>query len=332
MTLSTLIEELNSGDIGDFEESYLKIFDSYENIFRILDKKGLLSSIDFLSDNARYGWGNNFFLYLLNNHKEKFFKIYPRYSSEVVIENGTPFLILSGLKELSELFCNEREYGSNIVSQILSGEYYFDHSSSELIDNVYTQIIEELSPSNLTKLSEIIVNELEGTPIDPSTDLLLELSSKNGEVIVNDTNINWILKDEETMTYLLDEYLNDLESNLKSIYVGAYESSLLGEAYDDAWESLSRFFVNDIEYFTQPNPYRKDSVIEKIKVRIWNFESDIKEFLEDNLNTSDYILDYYYLSMLVQLPSFECLRLSIPEWADYKLMKTNINLYFDDYL
>lgn len=324
MNWQSIIDDLN---YNEEDSSYLKIMGSYENIFRILDRKGVLNRVDIGSEGGTYTWGNEFLLYLLNNKPEKFFEIYSKYSSEFEYEDGVPYLILNSLGDLSILFCERNN--SSYVSEILKGDFYLEYSSHDLIDNMYTQIIEELTPENLNSLSKMIVNELSQTPIYPSTDLLESLSNEREEVYISDTNIIWIIKDEDTMNYLLEDYLMDLESELRSIYVSAYESAILSELHDSIWNELSPYFVNEVDYITIPHPYRKDTVQDKVKLKIWNFKSNIEEFL---VNRHDMLLDYYYLDMLQVLPSFECLRVKEIDWADHKLLKSAINDYFKDYL
>jgi methionine salvage enolase-phosphatase E1 len=74
--------------------------------------------------------------------------------------DGIPYLVLDSL---AELFCDNRnDISRNTIEELLNGEYEnYGWSSYDLTDNIYRDVIEELTKENLRNLKEYIVKGLE---------------------------------------------------------------------------------------------------------------------------------------------------------------------------
>ena len=329
MDINDLIERFNNGDLD--VEGY---FNDYKTFFNILKKRGFMSQVDPEAPNSEE-WQNEYLIWLHSNNKEKFNLYVEKFLGDVEIVNGTPYLILDSQGELSKLFC--RGHRNNIdqdtVESILSGEhemdYYYDST-----DDVYRDVVQELTKENLKRLKEYIVESLKGQQIPTHTEVLESIAKSQGNdyTTVDETNIDEIVDDEETMNQLMKDELGELKSELYSIHSGAYNTAYEDDLYDSIWSNLEEFFQGPGEWFSRPHTYKKDTQVQKFKVPIHNFYSNILEYLENNNGYSNGNLEYHgsYLGILDE--GQECLSVYVPDYPDSRKVDKNINSYFSDYI
>jgi hypothetical protein len=173
MNIDDIIEMFNN---NDFEVE--RYFNDYETFFNMLKKRGRMGDID--PKNAADGgdWQNEYLLWLYDNDKENYYKWIQSLLDDVVIENGKAYLELSDRGDLARLFCKNDRNGlsRDTIEEILNGdsswEPYYDTT-----DNVYRDVIEELTPENDKTLQEYIVNDLKGEQISPETSELELIAS-----------------------------------------------------------------------------------------------------------------------------------------------------------
>ena len=328
--LEKILDKFNNGELDAIE-----YFGGYDQFFNLLKKKGLFSYIDPINGSESQYWQNRFMLWLLENDKEKFNLWVEKLLDDVEFdESGKPFLILSDRGELSNLFCGSRNsMDPKTIESILSDDGDFDGGYWDTTDNVYRDVIEELNDDNIKILYSRIVKELKDQDIPTDTDYLESLTEDQDDsdvIRINENNIEGIVDDEETMMFLLNNYLDEIKSDLYSIHSTAYNDAYQSEVYDEIWSKLETFFEGTGEWITKPHPYKKNVNIQLFKVPIVNFESNIKDFLVDNLKYTDTLENNgNYIRVLVE--NGDCLRAWAPDYPDSRKIDQNINLLFSDY-
>jgi hypothetical protein len=135
------------------------------------------------------------------------------------------------------------------------------------------------------------------------------------------------------MKELMDDELIDLKGELYSVHSGAYNSAYEDDLYETIWDKLEEFFQGPGEWLTRPHVYKKDTEVQKFRVPIHNFYSNILDYLQDNKayghsGTLEYHGDY--LSILHE--GWECLKAWAPDYPDSRKVDKNINEYFSDYI
>ena len=329
MDINDLIERFNNGDLD--VEGY---FNDYETFFNILKKRGFMSQVDPEAPNSEE-WQNEYLIWLHSNNKEKFNLYVEKFLGDVEIVNGTPYLILDSQGELSKLFC--RGHRNNIdqdtVESILSGEHEMDYYNNST-DDVYRDVVQELTKENLKRLKEYIVESLKGQQIPTHTEVLESIAKSQGNdyVTVDETNIDEIVDEEETMNELMKDELGELKSELYSVHSSAYNTAYEDDLYDSIWSNLEEFFQGPGEWFSRPHTYKKDTQVQKFKVPIHNFYSNILEYLQNNKGYSNSNLEYHGSYVGILDDGQECLSVYAPDYPDSRKVDKNINSYFSDYI
>jgi hypothetical protein len=332
MDFNDIVEKFNNGDLD-----VKQYFNDYETFFSILKKRGLMGEID--PNNATDGeeWQNEYLIWLSHNDKDAFYKWVLSLLNDVVIKDGVVYLDVDDRSELSKLFCDRgrNDISRDTIESILSGESdwepYYDTT-----DNVYRDVIEELNDDNLKRLSEYIVEHLEGRGVDPETDVLSEIAEEQGnpeQAYITFDNVAKVINSEETMDYLFDTDLDDLKSELYSIHSNSYNSAYESEVWRSVMNELGTYFVGYGEFVSRPHKYKKDTTVQNFIIPIANFESDVVGFLEDGKgygNTGT--LEYWgsYLGMMDEWA--DCLSVHAPDYPDSSEVDKNINEMFRDYI
>jgi len=216
MDIDEVIELFNNTEL-DVE----KYFNDSDTFFKIMDKRGRLDDLDLENNYME----NDYLLYLSETNTEKFREEVARQISDVRFEEGkNPVLVLRDSTNLKKLFCDgsRNDISQDTIGEILSGESDFDRYW-DTTDDVYRDVIEELDPENLKHLYNYIVTNLEGIEIDVETDLLQDISTQQGTdyATINMDNVVSVVNNSETMGYLLDHDLSELDSELNSIHSNA---------------------------------------------------------------------------------------------------------------
>lgn len=332
MNIDDIIEMFNNNDF-DVE----RYFNDYETFFNMLKKRGRMGDID--PKNAADGgdWQNEYLLWLYDNDKENYYKWIQSLLNDVVIENGKAYLELSDRGDLARLFCKNDRNGlsRDTIEEILNGESnwepYYDTT-----DNVYRDVIEELTPENDKTLQEYIVNDLKGEQISPETSELELIASEQGHpeyVEVNMENVKRIIDDEETMKELLNNQLGDLKSELYSIHSSSYNSAYEEELWKSIWNELEEYVIGPGEWITKPHPYKKNTEIQYNKIPLTNFETDINDYLHNNKGYGNSgTLEYHGSFIAIMAEDRDCLSVHAPDYPDFRKVDKNINMYFKDYI
>jgi hypothetical protein len=327
MDIDEVIELYNDGDL-DIE----KYFNDSETFFKIMDKRGRLDDLDFENNYME----NDYLLYLSETNTEKFREEVARQISDVKFEEGkTPVLILSDVTDLGDLFCdgNRNDISVDTIKSILSSESDFDRYW-DTTDDVYSDVIEELNEENLKYLYNYIVRNLDGIEIDVETDLLQDISSQQDTdyATINMENVVSVVNDSETMGYLLDHDLSDLDGELNSIHSNAYNSAYETEVYKGVWNKLDDLFdVENRKYKYQQHPYKQDTQIEVLEIPIRDFYTPIKDYLYNSKGSSQ-TLEYFGSFIGILKDNGDCLSYWAPDYPDSREIDKNINEMFSSYI
>jgi len=320
MKWSKIIDGYNN-DTLDIES----IFGDIKTFFEIIGKKGLLGEL-----NPDFNH-NQLLLAYKKFDEPKFIEQVLTCLRDVDLIDGKFFYETSSREDLAELFSDSgRNSSRNIVRRILSEDSdgdYFDYFP----ENVYGQVVAELNKVNLEILKRRIYEELKDIVLEPSTDLLEQLSVEQGNdegVRVTADNVSKILDDEETMNELFRSELSELKSDLGSIYSNAYNQAYESELWDDIWNELQTYFVGQGEWFNVKQINGKEKFYFRIEIR--NFLETIIDFTEVHAKYSTpNICEENFIGILTYNDS---LRFYPPDYADPSKVDRNINELFGDYI
>lgn len=325
MDIDELIELFN-----DTELDVNKYFNDSETFFKIMEKRGRIDDLDLENNYME----NDYLSYLSETNGEKFVEEVQKQISDVRFDGEVPVLQLNDAGDLAKLFCVSRnDISQDTIREILLGEADWDRYW-DTTDDVYRDVIEELNEENLKYLYSYIIKNLEGVQIEPETELLEDISNvQNSEfVTINEKNVESIVKDSETMGYLLDRDLNELDSELNSIHSNAYNMAYETAVFREVWGKLDDMFdVEKRKYVYKPHPYKKETQIEVLEMPIRNFYEPIRDYLYNNKGTSQ-TLEYFGNFIDILEENGECLSAWAPDYPDSSEIDKNINEIFGDYI
>ena len=327
MDIDEIIELFNNTEL-DVE----KYFNDSDTFFKIIDKRGRLDDLDLENNYME----NDYLLYLSETNTEKFREEVAKQISDVKFEEGkNPVLILRDITDLGKLFCdgNRNDISVDTIKDILSGESDFDRYW-DTTDDVYRDVIEELDEQNLKHLYNYIVTNLEGIEIEPKTELLGNIATLQNTdyATVNMDNVVSVVNDSETMGYLLDHDLSELDSELNSIHSNAYNNAYETEVYKGVWDKLDDLFdVENRKYTYQQHPYKKDTQIEVVEMSIRDFYTPIQDYLNNSKGTSQ-TLEYFGDFINILQDNGDCLSYWAPDYPNSSEIDKNINEIFGDYI
>lgn len=286
-------------------------------------------------------FNNDFYKYLFENGYEKKALDEIIRSMGSVSHDGTDYFYeVRDMDDLSEFF---RDSGRDISPQdiaksVLNGDFWepfsFYRNDIDLMRNVY----DELNEENKQLLRSIIVEKygetLIGIPSEDVTDVIERIGTEddNGdyEFHITNENVMDLFSNDDTMNYIFKNYLDDIESELFSLYSNSYNTAYQDEYYDKVWDELNGTFLDvDAEpiEFKYGNSYRTKLKITNTLPRL------IKRYLnEDSCSDIDSLGDYWYLVKEgIGCSAFDALWFRISDYADSWRVKKIMNDSFRDY-
>lgn len=326
MNIDNIIEMFNDGELDI--PSY---FNDTETFFKIIDRRGRLDELD-LEENYMV---NDYLLYLSETNTQKFLEEVEKQIGDVRFEEGKePVLVLHDIDELKKLFCESRnDISQDTIGEIISGESDWDRYW-DTTDDVYRDVIEELDEENLKLLYSYIVRNLEGVQVEPETELLENIASQQNTdyATINMENVVSVVNDWETMGYLLDHDLSELDSELNSIHSNAYNSAYESDVYEGVWNKLDDIFdTSKRKWEYKQHPYKKDTQIQVLELPIRDFYTPIKDYLNNGKGSSQ-TLEYYGNFINILEENGDCLRYWAPDYPSWEKIKREINEMFGDYI
>jgi hypothetical protein len=327
------VEKFNNNDLD-----VQKYFNDYGTFFSILKKRGLMGEVDPKNASGSEDWQNEYLLWLYENDKENYYKWIPSLLDDVIFENGIAYLEISDRGDLAKLFCDGNRYdlSRDTIETILSGDGDAYEPYWDTTQDVYSDVIEELTPENDKRLGEYIVNVLKGQQISADTDELQLIASEQGHpeyVEVSMENVKRIIDDKESMNQLLQDELADLKSELYSIHSSAYNSAYEESVWAEIWSELGTYFEGDGEWISKPHPYKKNTEIQYFKIPIKDFDAQVNDYL---FNSKGYgnsgTLEYHGGFIEIMKEDRDCLSAQAPDYPDSRKVDKNINEFLKEYI
>ena len=371
MNTEKLIEYFNDREY----DSYIKpIFGSVKEFFRFVLSKNLFDLIDlnsipsddfdddvwkFLVDNNLIGetsydnipeeFKNHFLLYgLENNYEDTMWFITNNLITDVIIRPDGFYLRLRDREELEILFCggrgdgNARDVAKIVLSEDgLGHDWYFDNTVGP------HQVVDELDDTNITTLKDIIFKEIGDVELsleNYDSDFFSELSEEQGTdgyFRIRSEDLNGLVSDESAFNELCKNDLDELGSNLKSLYWQAENSAYEDEVYDLVYAGLDEYFEGRINEVPREVTRTDGSKITRYDsyIKIRNYQNIIETFLENNKGGTynDSFLDYFggltqLMKEMIYQDDIECIDFRVPEYPDWDRTGKNVNEYFDEYI
>jgi hypothetical protein len=366
-----LIVKFNNGEYEDEIEPYfndLITFLNYVKKYNLLDEidLGQVPSRDFddelwefllesgVISNTNYDYlpeefKNHYLLYQLENNYEWAMEyITENLLTDVSIRRDGFYLYLRDREELSNLYCgSSRGEGARYVAKLILGEdglghdWYYDSSVKPY------NTIDELNDANITALKDIIFKEIGNIELsleDYDSDFFQSLSEEQGTegyFIITAEDLNGLLNDEGAINELCNKDLDDLGSNLTSLYWQAENSSYEDEIYDLVYGGLDEYFEGRIDEVRREVTKSDGSKVTKYDsyIKIRNFRNLVETFLENYKGSaySDSFLEYYgslseLMVGMINNDDIECIDFRTPEYPDWDRTRKNINELFYDYI
>lgn len=330
-SIQDFLEMFNNNDLD-----VKKYFGDYETWFNVLKRRGLMSEIDPKNAAGSEDWQNEYLLWLYDNDREKYYKWMNEILGDIVVE-GKDVYWQGDRGDLAMLFCDDRRDGPSrdTIESILVGEDVFE-PYWDTTDNVYRDVIEELTKENLEIFKERVVKELSGQQLSPDTEEMELVAAEQGHEdywTIDSENVTRIIDDEESMNSLLKGELADVRLDLYSVHSNSYNSAYESEVYNSIFNKLEEYFDTEKkQWINVPHPYKKETVVEKFKIPIWDFEGIVNDFLHSNKGYGNSgTLDYHGSFIEIIREERDCLRLWFPDYPDSRLVDKNINEIFSDY-
>lgn len=330
MNFDRIIDQFHQGEF-DPEEW----FGDYETFFKILHKRKLIHKLDIEDSDIQ----NRLLLWLREDKPSEFYDFLTDKLTDLEIdENGVVYLDLDDPSDLSRLFCNNSRYGISRdgVDSVLSSERYYDWFSSTT-DDVYRDVIDNLDSRNRKFLEDSIVETLQNQTIEPETPELEEIAKEQGHneyVTIDQSVVSRVVDDEESMNYLLKDYLSNINSDLFTIHANAYETAYEDEVLDSIWSELQEYVDGKGEFYSRPHRFKKDTMTQRFRIPVAsNFEDIIVNYLEDGKGRgSRGLLEYWgdYLSLIEG--ELDCLTVSPSDYPDHRKIIYYMNEIFTDYI
>lgn len=368
------IELFNNGNEEEYE-MVIRVFNNDLLTFvKYINKKGRLNELDFnnisyvhlTNEVAEYlfesdffvdqdyneipeEFKNHFLLYgLENNYEDTMVFITNNLITDVDIRPDGFYLHLRDREELEILFCEDRGGGgARYVAKLILSEdglghdWYYDNSVTP------HQVVDELDDKNITTLKDIIFKEIGDVELsldDYDSDFFSELSEEQGTegyFRIRSEDLNGLVDDERAFNELCKNDLDELGSNLRSLYWQSENSAYEDEVYDLVYGGLDEYFEGRIRDLPREVTRTDGSKVTRYDsyIKIRNFHSIIDMFLENNKGGgySDSHLEYFgglisLMTSMINNDEIECIDFRVPDYPDWDRTRRNINELFYDYI
>lgn len=338
--IKKIVDDINNGDI----DNVLPLFGGdFNMLFTLLKKHDALKEIDPF-DTELEDYQHEILDYLLNeiNDPKTWEYTISQIDNDLEKVGEDYYLVIGEIEELSDLFYEGGRDVSpkDVAKSVLSEDWWEPFYNAT--DNVYYDVIENLNEENLNYLKIKIVDELDGIPVVASeddfakTDVLEEIAKEqdNTQVVINSSNIDRIINDEETMKYLLENYLDDMDSDLHSLYSSSYNNAYTSEIYNDVWDELSGFFdVKSKEWVPHKNFKGDTRYTFRLKLNPGLLHDVISKYVEEDRYDNLGYISYFFgvLQQLIEVGEYEPLDFRVSDYPDYSEVVKDLNENFGSY-
>jgi len=338
--VQSILDAIENGNIED----YLPLFNNdYKMLLRFLEKHNVIDRIDPFGDDFS-DYQHEILDFQLNelNDKKTWDYVISQLSNDLEKIGDDYYFVTSDMSELSDLFYDGGRNVSphDVAKSVLSEDWWEPYYDTT--DDIYNDVIENLNEENLNYLKGVIVKNLEGTSVVAveddfaKTDLLGELSKEqqSDNVKIDISNIDRVINDEGTMKYLLNEYLNDLDGDLYSLYNSSYNNAYSSEVYNDVWDELSEYFDEKSKEWVPYKNYKGETNYNfRIKLRPGTLYNVISDYVkEERYDPIGYVGGFFeILRNLMKDGDYEILYFRIPDYPNYSDVIKDLNDNFGNY-
>ena len=370
-TAKDLVQSFNSGEYEDNIEPYfndLITFLNYVKKYNLLDEidlgqvpsrdfddelwefcieSGVISNTNY--DNLPEEFKNHYLLYQLENNYEWAMEyITENLLTDVSIRRDGFYLHLRDREELEILFCgSQRGESARYVAKLILSEdglghdWYYDNSVTP------HQVVDELDDANTTTLIDTIFKEIGDKELsleDYDSDFFSELSEEQGTegyFRIRAEDLNGLVSDESAFNELCKNDLDELGSNLKSLYWQSENSAYEDELYELVYGGLEEYFEGRISEVPREVTKSDGSKVTRYDnyIKISNYKDLVETFLENWKGSaySDSFLEYYgglltLMGYMIDDGEIECIDFRVPDYPDWDRTRKNINELFYDYI
>jgi hypothetical protein len=248
--LMGIIEKLNDGELDI--EFINKFMSGLDNFISLLQKRNLINLIDPFNSSFE-DIQNSLFYAFYQNDKNFIWKLVDKYLSDVT-KIGDEYYLDIEASDLAGFFKTYRsDISEDTIASIISGEYEFN--SWDVTDDEYGDVYENLKPEHKNTVDDRVRSELgnyDKLSIKyRSPDLFEEIAEEQGtegEINIDDSVINRLISDKESMKYLINEELDDVRRELYSLYSMCYQDALNDEWYDSIMSELEGYVIDDRKF------------------------------------------------------------------------------------
>ena len=318
-----------------------------DELFTLLSENGVISNLNYYEVPEEFK--SYFLLYGLENDYEDTMWFISNYLlTDVIIKQDGFYLHLRDREELEILFCEGRrdEGARGLAKMILSEDglghdWYFDDSVTP------HQVVDELDDSNITTLKDIIFKEIGDKELsldDYDSDFFSELSEEQGTegyFRIRAEDLNGLVSDESAFNELCKNDLDELGSNLRSLYWQSENSAYEDEIYDLVYGGLDEYFEGRIIEVPREVTRTDGSKVTRYDsyIKIRNYKNLVETFLENRKGRtySDSFLEYYgglltLMGYMIDDGEIECIDFRVPDYPDWDRTRKNIHELFYDYI
>jgi len=325
--LDRIIADYNNGEIDILVKGIFN--DDITLFYEYINRKGRFEDLDFDTEETE-DYINVYLFYLARNYPEKFKKIAVDTLNDIEINSdGELVYIASDYQDLASFFCEGRySLSRDSIERILDDEGDYFEFFDDTTDDLYRDVIEDLTDENLQQLIKRLSNE--SPLIKPTTELLTMLASgqnNEGLVKINEENLNEILEDENSTLSVLNQN-QDIKSDLYGIHHSAYNDAYFSQARKNILSGLEEIFEGIPK--RKPGFNNKKFYLE-IKLQENIFFEVLQNFLEQNRKWKDETLEKYGYFQAIFNEISDCLSSFTPDYPDWSETKENINLNFPNY-
>ena len=349
--LMGIIKKLNDGEIDI--EFLNKFMGGLDNFISLLEKRNLIHLIDPFN-NSFDEIQNSLFYAFYQNDKSFIWKLVDQYLSDVTKIGGEYYLDIDP-SDLAGLFRTSRsDISEKAIESIISGEDYFD--SWEVTNDEYGDVYQNLKREHKNTVNDRVRSELGnydtlsiGYRSPELFDEIAEEQGTEGKINIDDSVINRLISDEQSMRYLINQELDDVRRELYSLYSMCYQDALQDEWYDSIMSELEGYVIDDRkfdDYTYKREAWDKDG--NRITKTMYGkrykatkcIYDIVSEWLTENKNNDGYgqsNLGYFgsleaVLMDLVNYGSKEELRVPrLDDYPDYRKIEGCINGNFSSY-
>jgi len=257
--LMGIIGKLNDGEVNI--EFINKFMGGLDNFIPLLQKRNLIHLIDPFNKSFEE-IQNSLFYAFYENDKSFIWKLVDQYLSDVT-KIGDEYYLDIEASDLAGLFKTSRsDISEKAIESIISGEDYFD--SWDVTNDEYGDVYQNLKREHKNTVNDRVRSELGnydtlsiGYRSPELFDEIAEEQGTEGKINIDDSVINRLISDEQSMRYLINQELDDVRSELYSLYNMCYQDALQDEWYNSIMSELEGYVIDNRQF--DEYTYKKDT-------------------------------------------------------------------------